>query len=248
MTNMTPTTVSEKKLTTAIQAAIGAAEDGILGPASAVDLAVAVGAECWPLTVQLFGQPVIVCKDITVLNPGKGTKHYANSLSGSFSFQKQPCSILVSDGKVLWQTACHAWLGQPESVLYRLENGKFGMKRCLSAEELPKGVRWAVGGMGLGKTYAPKTEGFSGQYADVLRDTNHTVLGVKKDMIYLVYAKSKTAAQVNALVTEDLKLELAIMLDGGHVASINGAEHFAKINTAQNQYYLIQALEERSEA
>ena len=64
MTNMTPATVSEKKLTTAIQAAIGAAEDGILGPASAVDLAVAVGAECWPLTIQLFGQPVIVCKDL----------------------------------------------------------------------------------------------------------------------------------------------------------------------------------------
>lgn len=241
MTNMTPGTVSERKLNQAIQKAIGAAEDGILGPASAVDLAVAVGAKCWPLTIALFGQPVIVCKDITVLAPGKGTKHYANSLSGSFSFQKKPCSILVSDGKVLWQTACHAWLGQPESVLYRLENGKVGMKRCLSAEELPKGVRWAVGGMGLGKTYAPKTEGFSGQYADVLRRTNHTVLGVKNDMVYLVYCKSMTGEQVNSFVTDKLKLELAVMLDGGHVAAINGEERFAQINTAQNQYYLIQA-------
>ena len=37
MTNMTPGTNSEKKLNKAIQAAIGAAQDGILGPASAVD-------------------------------------------------------------------------------------------------------------------------------------------------------------------------------------------------------------------
>ena len=33
---------------------------------------------------------------------------------------------------------------------------------------------------------------------------------------------------------------LAIMLDGGHVAAINGAESFAKINTGQIQYHMIQ--------
>ena len=37
-----------------------------------------------------------------------------------------------------------------------------------------------------------------------------------------------------------LGLELAVMLDGGHVAAINGAESFAKINTSQIQYYMIQ--------
>lgn len=243
MTNMTPATVSERKLTRAIQAAIGAAQDGILGPASAVDLAVALKADCWPLTIQLYNMPVIVCRDITLSNPGKGTKYYANSLSGSFSYLKKPCSILVNRGEVLCSSACHAWLGQPETVLYRLEDGAFGARRCLSADELPQGVRWAVGGMGLGKTYAPKTEGFTGDYADVLRKTNHTVLGVKNGMVYLIYAKSMDGEQVNAFVRDKLLLDLAIMLDGGHVASINGAERFAQINTAQKQYYLIQATE-----
>ena len=41
MTNMTASTASEKKLVKAIQSSIGAAQDGILGPASAVDLAAA---------------------------------------------------------------------------------------------------------------------------------------------------------------------------------------------------------------
>ena len=242
MTNMTPNTGSEKRLVKAIQSRIGAASDGILGTASAVDLAAALGAECWPLTIALYGHPVIVCRDITISNPGKGCKHFANSLSGSFSYVKKPCSIAVNDGEVLCPTACHAWLDQPESVIYRLKNGTIGAKRCRSVAELPKDVRWAVGGMGLGKLYAPKEEGFTGQYADVLRKTNHTVLGVKRGLIYLIYAKGLTGAQVNDLCTDKLCLDHAVMLDGGHVAAIWGGEHFARINGAQNQYYMIQAI------
>lgn len=242
MTNMTPSTGSEKKLLKSIQAAIGAAQDGILGPASAVDLAVEVGADCWPVTIKLYDMPVIVCKDIAVSNPGKGCKHFANSLSGSFSHIKQPCSIAVNDGKVIGTTACHAWLGQPETVLYRLKDGRFGWKRVMYADQLPAGVKWAVGGMGLLGMYAPKEEGFSGQYADVLRDTNHTVLGVKRGMVYLIYAKSLTGAQVNDLCRDKLQLEYAVMLDGGHVAAIWGGEKFAQINGAQSQYYMIQAV------
>lgn len=242
MKNMTPETASEKRLIKAIQGKIGAAQDGILGSASAVDLAVSVGADCWPLTIQLYQMPMIVCKDIAVSNPAKGCKFFANSLSGSFSYLKQPCSIAVNDGKVLCGTACHAWLGQPETVLYRLKNGVFGWKRCTSATELPTNVKWAVGGMGLCGMYAPKKEGFTGQYADVLRKSNHTALGVKNNLIYLIYAKNMTGEQVNKLCKSDLKLEYAVMLDGGHVAAINGEEKSAQINTTQVQYYMIQAI------
>ena len=180
--------------------------------------------------------------EITISNPKKGCKNFANSLSGSFSYVKQPCSIAVNDGEVLWPDACHAWLNHPESVLYRLKDGSFGVKRCRSAGELPKNVRWAVGGMGLGKLYAPKEEGFTGQYADVLRRTNHTALGVKNGLVYLIYAKNMVGAEVNTLCTDKLQLDYAIMLDGGHVAAIWGEEKFAQINGAQPQYYMIQAI------
>lgn len=242
MTNMTPSTVSEKKLLKAIQSRIGAAQDGILGPASAVDLAVAVGAKCWPLTIKLYDMPVVIAEDIVISNPGKGCGSFKNSLSGSFSYQKKPCSILVNNGKTICGSACHAWLGQPESVLYRLNNGQFGIKRCKAASELPGGVRWAVGGLGLLDMYDPAAEGFTGKYSDVLRKTNHTVLGVKNGMVYLVYAKSMTGAQVNTFCRDKLRLDLAVMLDGGHVAAINGEESFARINTGQVQYYLIQGV------
>ena len=240
MTNMTPGTNSEKKLNKSIQAAIGAAQDGILGPASAVDLAARVGADCWPLTIKLYDMPVIVCKDIAVSNPGKGCGSFANSLSGSFSYQKKPCSILIDKGRAVYSASCHAHINKPESVLYRLSSGKFGIKRCLSTSALPDGVKWAVGGMGLLNMYDPAAEGFTGAYGDVVRLTNHTVLGVKNGLCYLVYCKSMTGAQVNTFVKNKLKLEMAIMLDGGHVAAINGEESFARINTGQAQYYLIQ--------
>ena len=62
-------------------------------------------------------------------------------------------------------------------------------------------------------------------------------------MYNLVYCKTMTGKQVDAFCKDKLKLGLAIMLDGGHVAAINGEESFARINTAQRQYYLIKAAE-----
>ena len=80
----------------------------------------------------------------------------------------------------------------------------------------------------------------TGRFADVLRKTNHTVLGYKGGMLYGVYCRSMTAQQVNAFCRDKLKLEYAVMLDGGHVAAINGACN--KINTNQRQYYAVRFL------
>lgn len=249
MTNMTAQTGSEKRLVRGIQRAVGAREDGILGPASAVDLAAMVGAEVWPVTVQLFGAPVIVCEDVIACDPNAGCRSFVNSISGSFSYSGKPCSILVNEGKVVCGTACHGWLDKPETVVYRRRNGEFGIQRVKTVAELPEDLRWAVGGVGLGEMYDPKAEGFcrftaggrTYDYSDVLRRTNHTMMGVKHGLVYLVYCPGMTGQGVDQLRAK-LGLEMAIMLDGGHVAAVNGAERFAKINTAQTQYYLIQGV------
>jgi hypothetical protein len=153
----------------------------------------------------------------------------------------------VQDGRVKQKYACHYWYDRPESVLYRLTDGTVGMARVGTTDELPKNVRWAVGGLGLLDNYDPKAEGFckltkdgrTENFSDVLRDTDHTVLGYKDGLFYMVYCKSMTGAQVNAFAKK-LGLEMAVMLDGGHVAAINGGEEYAKINLKQKQYYAIQ--------
>lgn len=233
---------SEQRMLKAIQKAVGSKEDGLIGTQMMSDIAVAVGAECWPLTMTLFNMPVIICKDVNICSPGVGTNEFPNSISGSFSYNKTPCSILVNDGNVLCDTSCHAFNNKPESVIYRLNNGEFGMKRCIYANQLPADTKWAVGGLGLLGMFQPVAEGFSGAYSDVLRKTSHAVLGVKNNMCYLILCRNMNASQVNQYCRDKLKLEMAIMLDGGHVASINGEESSAKLNTSQIQYYLIQAV------
>ena len=208
---------SEQKMLKAIQKAVDAVQDGLIGTQTMSDIAVAVGAECWPLTLTIYNMPVIICKDITMCNPGKGTKDFANSISGSFSYNKKPCSIMLKDGS-------------------------FGIKRAMYANQLPANVDWAVGGLGLLGLFHPVAEGFSGAYSDVLRKTGHTVIGVKNNMVYLIMCRNMNASEVNKYCRDKLKLEMAVMLDGGHVASINGDESSAKINTSQVQYYLIQAV------
>ena len=50
-----------------------------------------------------------------------------------------------------------------------------------------------------------------------------------------------SSASINNLAKK-FGFNLALMLDGGHVAGINGTEDFAKINTkSTQQYYIIQA-------
>ena len=202
----------------------------------------------YPRTVLLEGMPAILAKNIVPFNPNGPLAGWKNTISGGFSASKQPCSILVQDGWVKQKYACHYWYDRPESVMYRLTTGEVGIARVKSTDQLPKCLRWAVGGMGLLHNYAPKAEGFckltnaegkTENFSDVLRDTNHTVLGYKDGLFHLIYCKSMTGAQVNAFA-DKLGLEMAVMLDGGHVAAIHGEEDFAKINLKQAQYYAIQ--------
>lgn len=201
----------------------------------------------YPRTVLLEGMPAILAKNIVPFNPDGPLSGWNNTISGGFSASKQPCSILIQDGRVKQRYACHYWYDRPESVMYRLTDGTVGIARVGTTDELPKNVRWAVGGLGLLDNYDPTAEGFckltkdgrTENFSDVLRDTDHTVLGYKDGLFHLVYCKSMTGAQVNTFAKK-LGLEMAVMLDGGHVAAINGAEDHAKINLKQKQYYAVQ--------
>ena len=237
MKDVVGSTSEEVRMIKAIQRSVGALDNGYIGNQTMSDIAARLGANCFPLNVELYGQPAILARDIDPLNLSGRLPE--NSISGSFSWQGAPCSILVRGGRVVRGMSCHC--PTPESVLYKTQDGRVHMARVSSADALtPSSVVWAVGGMGLLGNYAPAAEGFTGAYSDVLRRTNHTVLGYKGGMLYGVYCKNMTAQQVNAFCRDKLKLEYAVMLDGGHVAAINAA--CSKINTNQRQYYAVRFL------
>jgi hypothetical protein len=235
MKDVVGSTLEEVRMIKAIQRSVGALENGWIGNQTLSDIAARLGANCFPLNVELYGQPAILARDIDPLNLSGPLPR--NAISGSFSWQGQPCSILVRGGRTVRSMSCHC--PTPESVLYKTRDGAVRMARVSSAAALG-GVVWAVGGMGLLDRYAPAAEGFTGAYSDVLRKTNHTVLGYKGGLLYGVYCKAMTAQQVNAFVRGKLKLEYAVMLDGGHVAAIHAA--CSKINTNQRQYYAVRFL------
>lgn len=228
-------TSEEKRMIKAIQRSVGALDNGWIGNQTLSDIAARLSADCFPLNVELYGQPCILARDIEPVNmSGRLPK---NAISGSFSWQGQPCSILVRAGRVVRGMSCH--YPTPESVLYKTLDGAVRIARVSSVSALGN-VVWAVGGLGLLDLYNPAAEGFTGAFSDVLRKTNHTVLGYKGGMLYGVYCRSMTAQQVNALCRDKLKLEYAVMLDGGHVAAINAV--CSKINTNQRQYYAVRFL------
>lgn len=237
MKDVVGSTSEEVRMIKAIQRSVGALDNGYVGNQTMSEIAAKLDANCFPLNVELYGQPAILARDIDPLNLSGRLPE--NSISGSFSWQGAPCSILVRGGRVVRGMSCHC--PTPESVLYKTQDGRVHMARVSSADALThSGVVWAVGGMGLLGNYNPAAEGFTGAYSDVLRKTNHTVLGCKGWMLYGAYCKAMTAQQVNAFVRDKLKLEYAVMLDGGHVAAINAA--CSKINTNQRQYYAVRFL------
>ena len=235
MKDVVGSTSEEVRMIKAIQRSVGALDNGYVGNQTMSEIAAKLGADCFPLNVELYGQPAILARDIEPLNP-KGPLP-SNAISGSFSDGYQPCSILIQDGKAVCWSACH--YPTPETVLYRTKDGRTYCKRVSHvSDDLPLAdVRWAVGGMGLLGNFDPTAEGFTGRYSDVLRRTDHTMLGYKGGMLYGVYCRSMTAVQVNAFARNKLKLEHAIMLDGGHIAAINAACN--KINTKQRQLYAV---------
>lgn len=89
--------------------------------------------------------------------------------------------------------------------------------------EIKNFIKWGISGISLYPTYNPKTEGFVGAYADVLRMTKHTAIGFRGDKVYLIASdKSLTLENFrNGLLNSRLAFDGLINLDGGGSTQMN---------------------------
>ncbi len=198
-----------------------------------------------PYLLNAYGSYIIIGKPQSVniiSGEGKGTGHYKNSISGTFSTGGEPISITVNDGRVVRPWSCHIKDKKPESVLY-FDGDKVGLERQQYASALPKGIVWAIGGLGLVKdgdyTYFSNTlEGFIGRFSDVMRRTSHTVIYEDKwGYIGLMFVRNKSTYQILGIL-KNLGAKNAVQLDGGHLGSINADGY--RYNTSQKQLSVIQ--------
>ncbi len=232
-----------------VQRGIGVDPDGYMGPFTLDVMNRFWGSPKLPYSMRAYGAYLMyaTAENINILEPNsKSTKHFHNSFSGTFSYYKKPVSITIFDGKVINGSACHAWLGNCESVMY-FDNDIIRMKRVKYADELPiNSIKWAIGGLGLVKDgdysyYDNEIEGFVGKYSDVLRKANHNVIFTDKwGYVCLAYFRNKSTKQIIAKLKK-LGAVNAVQLDGGSWASVNTDDFKTNVNHAQ--YSIIQLKE-----
>ncbi len=248
-------TKEEERMLKGIQKAYNALPNGWVGNQTLSEIAKDKCPEVFPLTLLIYGMPVIIARDIIPFNPGGSLAGFANTISGSFTHPraKRPCSILINNGIDVCNVGSKAFAGFKESVIVRYKDNTTKIMRVLWTSEIPnrRDVKWAVGGMGLLDNFDPAKEGYckfthngkTYNHSDVLRKTNHTVLGVKDNFCYLIFCKNMSGEQVNAFCRDKMYLDMAVMLDGGtDIPAMNGAEGFAKINIHRQQGYAIQGV------
>ena len=135
---------------------------------------------------------------------------------------KQPysLSILVSEGKVLANAVPHE---QATGCLSVYEDNSVTVKQVadITAEQ---SVKFAVAGMTIAPKVLSSEEGFTGAYADVLRETERVVMGwhpVKQRVIIAGYSKMSAARGRDLLL--ELGCTAGITLDGGGSALMREA-------------------------
>ena len=68
MKDVVGSTSEEIRMIRAIQRSVGALDNGWIGNQTLSDIAAKLGADCWPLNVELYGQPCILARDIDPVN------------------------------------------------------------------------------------------------------------------------------------------------------------------------------------
>ena len=134
--------------------------------------------------------------------------------------QPYSLSVLVSEGKVLANAVPH---NQATGCLIVYEDNTVAVKQVadITAEQ---GVKFAVGGLAICPKVLSAEEGFTGAYADVLRETKRVVMGMNPDKQRVIIAGYD---KMSAARGRDVLLELGctggITLDGGGSALMREA-------------------------
>ena len=68
MKDVVGSTSEEVRMIKAIQRSVGALDNGYVGNQTMSEIAAKLGADCFPLNVELYGQPAILARDIDPLN------------------------------------------------------------------------------------------------------------------------------------------------------------------------------------
>lgn len=262
--------LSKKDKLKAVQAALGTKPDGIIGEHTADVLYRQFADPQLPYSGKFFGCNVIIGNpNYTTPRDVRGEYGcwaFSHSMSGSFSANNKPVSILIHAGQVFRRESCHypTWDGRfPESVLWYKPSGEYGISLVELADELPGGpgsMAWAIGGgqiMRYGqKVFNGVAEGFAegsddpgfdeqdsnqwtGRFSDVARYTQHAAIGFDKygNVLGVIYSRRCTLKTFQEKL-ESIGMIDGIFVDGGSVVAMCSDK--LNYRASQPQAYIIQ--------
>lgn len=159
-----------------------------------------------------------------------------NGINGTFFWNNNTIGIAVNDKKRLDPNShvAHDYLQYKRGTVY-YKDGKMFVDRIYDIR--PYNPDWAISGVMLYPNYNPTIEGFTGQYADVLRKTNHTAIGFKGNKIYLIVQQNVTLNDFRInILNSPIAFDGLVNLDGGGSTQINyngkGLKASRKVTTA----------------
>ena len=198
-----------------------------------------------PYSLKAFGNWIHIAKpeDVKPFDPqGKGLKYYPNSVSGSFSANHKPVSIMVADGKTIRDYSCHCWEKKPdgsthfpESVLWYNKNGTWGIDQVTKDVHLPDrdNILWAIGGAGI-KPGDSEKEYFTAPFNDVWRRTSHIAISIDQFGYFIAVEMENMNRSQGLELLDKLGLKNVVWLDGGHVTSAYTSDHRRNVYTGQH--------------
>lgn len=143
-----------------------------------------------------------------------------NGINGTFYNLKgsEIYGLAMQDGKEI-ETNSYVtnFQGLKRGVIY-FDGNKLHHAMIYNAKtEIKDKIKWAISGISLYPTYNPKSEGFVGVYADVLRATKHTAIGFKENKVYLIASNKALTLENfrNGLLNSAIAFDGLINLDGG---------------------------------
>lgn len=151
-----------------------------------------------------------------------------DGINGTFYSLKGPeiYGLAMQDGKEIEiNSYVTNFDGLKRGVIY-FDSSKLHHAMIYNAKtEIKDKVKWAISGISLYPIYNPKSEGFVGAYADVLRATKHTAIGFKGNKVYLIASgKSLTLDDFRrGLLNSKIAFDGLINLDGGGSTQMNFA-------------------------
>ena len=233
---------ADKQLVKAIQKETDAVVDGFFGHQALFNLFLKICDfdEYSPVATELYnGYLIMARKDqvhFAMPRNSKSVSNYEYAVSGTFQDESKNklVSILADSGKFFRATGSKAWRGKGEGTIYMTKSGEIKWERF---QYMPtKDVEWAISGVTV-HDYHPVWEGFSGDFADVLRPTKHVLFGVTQDDKIVVFLKNCSMGTLKNISDNVLKLKYSISLDGGHIPAIKSPKF--RFNSQQKQNNLI---------